>query len=246
MPGRSRTNRRSRRSSKRSAANYNRATQFDKGVLESDVDMLLRRTAASKTGSAASMAANALQLARGVASLLNTEYKRLDLSASLAPTTTYSYTCFNGCTQGTDATSRTGNSIRLSKLDFRYSMQNSSVAGTLTLVRMIIFAIKQPNGVLPASPYPCSALSILAPWDPDKAQTAILLHDELVSLTPGGDNQQITGSLSIPLSLHAEYSANTGNPSDLVTGAIWVMFRSNQSINTPTVSFYSRVQFVDN
>ena len=192
------------------------------------------------------MAANALQLARGVATLLNTEYKRLDVTVSLNPTSAYVYTCLNGCTQGTDAVSRTGASIKLSRLDFRYYMQNSSVAGTLTLVRMVIFMVKQPNGVGPSGTYPLSSSSIMAPWNPDRAQTAVLLHDELVSLTPGGDNQQVTGNLSIPLSYHTEYINNTGANTDIVTGAIYVLFRSTQEVNTPTVGIYSRVQFVDN
>jgi len=192
------------------------------------------------------MAANALQLARGIASVINTEFKYVDTNAAPNMGSPITYTVLNLLAQGTGPSNRTGDSIRAVRLHFN-CIVTGNAASTTCGARMMLFVVKQPGGGgAPSSPFPLVTASMPAMLQPEYASRVTVLQDRTFTIVKGGDSQVQILSLDIPLNLHCEYLTNTGLASDIQTGMICLSLFSNDNTNPPLMSYYARVEFVDN
>jgi len=204
---------------------------------------MVRRAASSRTGTSMSMAANALQLARGLARMINTEIKYIDIAAAPTLSTTFTTNCLNVSSQGTTSVTRCGSSIRCKRTTINAWLTTGLTS--VSLVRIILFIGKQPNGGTPSSFLTTN--SVLSPLSPEKRTQFRILSDQ--TYTVDSVNKPVVAfAYDIPDDIHTEYLGNAGTYADISTNGIYMAYFAAvvTGANYPSLNYYSRVEFVDN
>jgi len=176
-----------------------------------------------------------------------------------APTATsiayYSTYLMNGCTQGTTGNQRVGSMIKMIRFDCRFSIA-SNAAGANRL-RIILMKDMQPNG----SVFVANDLfqdtsntntQLFSPFNHFQRNRYIILKDETYCLPMGGGTSNIPEkkyiTWSVPLhNAMASYTAtgSAGTIADIVRGAVYLVFVSDDAVNGPSVGFTPRLTYVD-
>jgi len=190
------------------------------------------------------MAANAIQLARGVASLLNTEFKYSDIVAAPTLGSTFTCVCLNSLSQGSTQSTRSGASVKVKRLTFNSTL--TAGATSVNLCRIIIFIAKQPMGYLPVSML-SSVNSVISPLAPERAtQFHILMDTNVLVDSVNAPVKQFT--YDVNLSQHTEYNGNAGTYADISTGGIYIAYFDAlmSGITHSLFNYYSRIEYLDN
>jgi hypothetical protein len=181
--------------------------------------------------------------------LINIETKFIDLvtNADNINTTGGAY-CISQVAQGLTSTSRVGDSVRIQHLELR-GRAVANISAVSTSFRILVVRDLDGYGTAPT---PADVLEytgvVHAPRSPrkyNKLQRFSVLFDEVVEL------QTSTGVSSIPFVFetahqgHVLYLGTTAAAASNGKGSVYVMFVSDESTNTPTVSFVSRMTFTD-
>ncbi len=180
-----------------------------------------------------------------VMSLLNTEFKSIDLAASGTVSTTAGIVLLNGTAPGDDFDTRDGRQARMKSIQITLTYFINSSA-TLTFIRIIVFIDKQPNEVTPTAVQLLDVGDIVSLRNLDFRKRFVILKDDIVTMSDAGEK---LGSWKFykKIDTKTQYDAGTaGTIADITTNALFLLLVSSEATNTPNVTRVSRVRFIDN
>lgn len=195
------------------------------------------------------MAKRALDLAKQVKGLVNTEFKSINYpSGSDTPATTGTVDCLTLVAQGDTAITRNGNSIKAKSLSFKARLSIHGTASS-TVVRIMLILDKEFDQALPTLANILDSTDVKAHMNLDYAKRFKVLRNKIFIIERGaGDSgpQQLYYEDYIPLDLKIRYDAGTAAAADAKENQLLLVMLSSEPTNTPTVSWSSRVRFIDN
>jgi hypothetical protein len=176
---------------------------------------------------------------------INTEMHYKDTNGTFSATTTYSLVLLNGLNLGDSSTTRTGQSIKMDRLDLRFYI-TANATTVLNLVRVIVVVDRQPNAAA------MTAADLLVNTNPNSPYTFgsqnrfICLYDENFALSYGG-NGIMTKSLTLTANQHVTFkTTDAGDITDIVTNSLYMLVASKDLADPPSYTYYARLWFVDN
>lgn len=183
------------------------------------------------------------------------EWKYRDIQSAKDPITIAGsiWTC-NQLTIGASPSQRVGQRITCKSLELRYQLfPDSNLASpVMSRVRIVVYINYQENGTLPVQPLPLTAMSFVGGRNLSyRAQFKILydkIHIMYPCLTyPSEVIRHVYMKFRKPL-ITQYNSGNTGNYSDIQTGAIHILMFSDHPSDAPTPPSYymlSRLRYID-
>ncbi len=183
-------------------------------------------------------------------SLVNAELHFLDVTgAAIAVGQTPVLALLNGSQVGDTSSTRTGQSIKMDSLDFRFNITGDGTA-TRQFVRLIIVLDHQVNGTAMTAAQLLSDATnpqnLICPYLDASQMRFKPIFDESIAISTTGQGT-VTKRLSLRLPDHVMYNVGTvGDVTDIVTNAVWLIYLSDQSVNKPLLQYYSRIWFIDN
>lgn len=185
-----------------------------------------------------------------IAAMVNCEKKHHDSAASSTIPTTGYVLALSNIQTGDDFTERTGRSLLLKSLLCKFQLlQNASAVETKC--RVMIVQFKDCNGVAPSLSDIVSNTSvpynIISAYNPNNCPARInVLYDQMFEM-----NNSLTTSFNrIKLikfkKTHLKYIGTGNSIADMGQNSLFLVVTSNQSTNTPTLNFYSRMYYYDN
>jgi len=198
---------------------------------------------------AASLGVRTMRGLNELRKLINIETKVSNFNGStLVPTATAVVSCLSQIAQGTDYTSRVGDSIRIQDLTVYASFQVSTLAAQATLVRFLIIRDLDGYGTAPtiADVFDAglTANNVLAQYNFLNSDRFSVLFDELFMLDV---NDTPTGVVSFHTTHqgHVKYLGSTAATTSNGKGSVYAVAVSNQATNKPTYEINSRLRFTD-
>ncbi len=201
-------------------------------------------------GRAGNDATTALRMAGKALALINPEYKNIDANTtSSAVSTTPVITQISNVAQGDSRITRTGDSIKVSRIDVRYQAAMSSSA-TSSAFRIMLVLDTQTNGAIYSSGNliqdTTATDAILSFNNLDNRARFRVLYDKQHYMSDNG-NQWARGEIHItPKDMHLIYGGNSGDITDLNTKSLSLFSVLDEPTNVPALSIRSRVRFLDN
>lgn len=179
-------------------------------------------------------------------SVVNVEKKYIDVTNTVNPSTTSAFVLLNGVAQGTTGTTRTGISIKNVFFLFRGTLEINTAA-TETQVRVVILKDSIPQAALPSSGDVFAvANSITSPLNLLNNHRFRVFYDKLFSLSINGP-ETFHWKWMRKLHFHSAFNnVNAGTIADYTGNSFLLYYVSDEATNTPALSYYSRVRFIDN
>ncbi len=178
--------------------------------------------------------------------LFNTEDKYVDSTSTMTPSNVGTTLLLNGLTQGTDVSTRIGDSIRAVGLQMMLGITINNAA-TTTFIRLLLFWDNQCDGSAPGfSTNLLMSASYNALYNPDYSRRFRVIMDRTVDLDANSDQIQNV-SRTFRLGRHVRFGlGNTGTIADIATGSLYFVAISDQATNTPTIAYSFRFMYIDN
>lgn len=175
---------------------------------------------------------------------LNPEYKFLDYGNSINPNFAGTV-IFDVCkvAYGDSNMQRIGNSLKITSWLLRMVLTKNATA-TASNVRIIAFSDVSSAGVKPNVTDVLEYLSPISPIAKNNGSRFRILMDRIYVLD--SDNPMRVTKMYKRLSHHIKYLDGTTNDSALGQGSLYLLILSNEGTNLPTVTFDSRMRFLDN
>ena len=177
-------------------------------------------------------------------SIVNVEKKYLDVTDSR----TYSNLLFaqllNGIAQGDTSITRDGDSVKWISLFIRVNSVINAAASA-TRVRLMLLRDKQPNtGLSSTTNILADNTNILSPRNLDWNYRYKVYKDMVIHLNTDRPEKEI--KIFMKLKFHTRYTDNGATVASISTNTLLLCFMSDEAVNEPTVTFYSRLRFIDN
>lgn len=181
------------------------------------------------------------------------ELRFTDQFQNAAVTSTATFLSLNQLTVGDLPTSRTGNQISATSIQWRGRISNSAAATTSNVVRMIIGWDAQCNA---ANPTAALLLEngivtplVSAPYNHNNSKRFRILYDKRFNVGAKNATQTIDNVLvggKIKLSRPIKFNdVGGGTVADVTTNNLFAMFVSNDATNSPVVAIGFRLYFKD-
>ncbi len=181
--------------------------------------------------------------------LVNIEEKVLEVDyTSTTFTTAGTVISLSTVAQGTDYNQRVGNSIKIQSIDLRYRIFMNTTSGN-TVVRVILFRDLDGYGTAP-TPSILMANGIGTTTAPLAEKNFLnrkrfsILYDYIDTLSPQGERGYAT-HVHIPHEGHILYLGSTAAAASNGKGSLYLLVLSDESTNSPSLAFQSRVVFTD-
>lgn len=202
------------------------------------------------------IAINAAKTAALVASLVNAEYHSYDRTGqSMTPNTAGSILYLSNMAQGDTEITRNGNSILPKGLTVRFHCQRNTSA-TQTALRLLCVVDRECDSTEPTLTEVLAVADIQSFRNRDMKGRFGVLYDKTIIL----DSQRPDRLLSFhkdfnqPQKIpnpkrkwfHIYYDGATAAITDMRKNNIFLFALSDEETNTPTVTVYSRLKWVDN
>jgi len=191
-------------------------------------------------------ASRALTIFKGAASLLNAEVKHVDQTANLTPDTSGTVTLLSGIAQGDGNTTRDGTSVKLKGGDLRFRAASHTSAAA-TWLRLLLVVDTRNDGVNPTLSDIISATITGQPNLDSSPNRFVILHDEVLSLVTAANR---IAHRNIPLyallDMHLMFNGTGATVASCSGPALFAVLLSSEATNTPSVTFDSRLLFLDN
>lgn len=194
-------------------------------------------------------AKKALVIAKGVRRLLNVEVKNFDTQATLAViNTTPIITQLTNIDRGDTTNSRDGSQCKMVGIEFHYSCLVNASAASRTQIRVMLVVDKQTNQAV----YVINDLiaditasdNVISPRNLDNKHRFSILYDRTHVLSAASPSVIVRKYIKKDLLLRYD---DTGNGiADLTQNSLSLVRMSNEATNTPAISHFMRVRFVDN
>jgi hypothetical protein len=199
---------------------------------------------------------DAWSLAKRTAYGLNEIRKLINIETKIAETISGS-TAFSASgvivpisqiSQGTDyINNRIGNSIKLQKIEVRGRVYKNATA-TQSVMRVVMFRDLDGYGTTPLIGDVLQNVSgvsaPLTPFDFNNRQRFSILMDELLTLNSTGESSSVF-QLDLTHEGHILYLGATAAAASDGKGSLYMLFISDEAVNTPTFNFYSRLYYTD-
>lgn len=179
----------------------------------------------------------------GMVKLLNVEKKFMDASGTPTVSSSGTVIAVSLNAQGTTDQTRIGNSILFQDFTLRFECYMSNAA-TRSNLRILVICDKELDGALPTVANILQAVSVISPINKDFSKRFVLLKEKKYSLSITG-NQTAQGKVYMKLPFHAFYDGATGAIGDAKENQILLLFISDEATNTPSINYYSRINFTD-
>lgn len=202
-----------------------------------------------RVSSGLTTAYKALKVAKLTRDMLNVEYKvKNNQVTGAAMSTTAVLNTIVATAQGTSDTTREGNQIKVTAINFKYYGQQSSSA-TVSAARVMIVLDKQCNGALP------TINDILFDSTVDDA---IVSPNNLVNkyrfktlynkvhLMSSSGNRMFKGQFNKKCNIPIRYSGSTSGVGTISSNNIIVIYFSDEGADRPAITYSCRVRYVDN
>lgn len=186
------------------------------------------------------------------------ELKTVDVAtASANLTLNAAFVLLNGVTQGTDYTERIGRKTIMKSIFLRFSLvpNVANSAPTGDFARIIIFYDCQTNGAAPiAGDVLKSGTDYLSPLNLNNRDRFKILMDKLVSMNPNvytagavtaGDPVNKTWKLYKKITMDTVFAGTNNTVASISTGSIYLMYMSAGATSYSTLSYNSRIRFID-
>ncbi len=193
-------------------------------------------------------ARKALTIAKGVRRLLNVEIKNFDVQqTNVGLTLTPIITQLSNIVQGDTTNTRDGAQCKMLGIQFNYQIVvNATVPRTTCRIMLVLD--KQTNQAI----YLNSDLledvtggdNIVTPINLDNKHRFTILYDRTHMLSL--DNPTVVVKKYIKKDILFRYDASTAAIADLTQNSLSLVQFSNESSNTPSLTSFMRVRFVDN
>ncbi len=195
-------------------------------------------------------AQKALAMARYVKGLVNVEFKEINTQRNGASlSTTISITTPSILAQGDLKTQRGGNKVRFKSIH-RKGFFSLHASATTSMVRLMIVLDKQCNGAVfsIADLLEDSTVgdSIVSPRDVDNMNRFVVLSDKTYKLADGGGNQLIQFNIYKRINLPIRYDGTGATVANMTSNALYLVSFSNEATNTPIITDFCRIRFIDN
>ncbi len=198
---------------------------------------------------AASLGARTFQGLNALRKLINVETKVINVnSTSTAVGTSGVITCLSQVAQGSDYTSRVGDSIRLQTLELRMRVFQNLTA-TQTVFRVVVFRDLDGYGVAPAITDLFDATggagNTISQYNWLNNQRFSILFDELQTFSSTNESTAAV-AFKTDHQGHVKYLGTTAATASNGKGSVYLLVVSDEGVNTPTYAYNSRVTFTDN
>ncbi len=211
-----------------------------------------RRKARRKRGRMQIYGAAGHQLYKDVRSLkrlINVEFKFHDVQlTSVAISITPGIVQLSNIAQGDTDVTRDGSQLKVLSIQLAYQII-AHASSTRTFVRVLLVKDKQTNQAI----YEASDLlsdvttqdSIVSPYNRDNRRRFTVLYDKVHTFSEGG-SQLVKFGRKFRQDQMLRYDATVGDITDLTQSSYSLMTISNESTNTPVLTVFNRLNYVDN
>ena len=176
--------------------------------------------------------------------MFNTEDKMFDSTQSTNPDSAGIVIGLSLIRQGTAWNQRIGNSIRLLKWVFRSNLKIHPTPEN-TLVRAIVFADMNNNGVFPSVLEVLEAANCYAPYNHTFQQRFAVICDKMYPLSKQGDPHFVL-EVEEPTNFHVYYDGDSGTNTMYRNNNLFLLLISDQLTgNAPIWTSYSRLHYAD-
>ncbi len=178
-------------------------------------------------------------------SMINTETKYVDSTNIQTMSGAWQQTLLNGLVQGTTSTTRLGQSLKATGIEFKCFVTMNAAATAISSYRVMIFMDKQPNATAPTTTdvYPAAAVSYRTVAYLDRFSIIWEKWAILDVEFPTGEIE----SFSKTLNFHEEFNtSNAGTIADITKNSLYIAFYSDAGSNFPSINWSVRYVFVDN
>ncbi len=186
----------------------------------------------------------ALNMAKKALSLMNVEFKFRDIESSTAVSTTATSNLLSGIAQGDTDITRDGSSCKIVSLGIRgnITINASAVASE---VRLLIVLDKQTNQATFAIGDLLATANTIGFRNLDNNTRFRVLWDQRFNLSDQGP-KIVKFQKFMKLQIKQKFDGTGATVADLTQNSIHIFKISTEATNTPTVTFFSRVKFIDN
>lgn len=183
-------------------------------------------------------------------SVINVEKKYIELqTTSVAPTSSGIVTYLSGLAQGDDQQTRDGISIKAKYINLRMSALVNASA-TATIARIILFVDNDNQGALPAVGDLLDQANVNSQLNQFNGRRFTVLYDRQLQLNqvdmktwlPDPDGKGVYRKLN----MHIKYRGSAAAITSAGENAVFLLTISNEISNVPSISFSSRIRFIDN
>lgn len=177
---------------------------------------------------------------------LNPEYKFVDnlannVSIPNAPTASL----LTGIAQGDDQSTRDGYSVKITNLNFHADVQINAAATGPQIVRIMLLFMNENNGAAPTmSRIFADPTNIRSPYNLLFKDEFKMLYDKTMALST--DYPKRVLKWNFKPHTHAKFSGTTSATASITTGHYWLLIWGDAGANTPAISYYHRVRYLDN
>lgn len=177
---------------------------------------------------------------------LNPEYKFLDWgNSTISPgnSTGEVYGDPSWLAAGTSEITRTGNTIKITSMQF-HAIATINNSATVTNIRMVLVSDISSDGVAPTYADIFENISTQAFVNRDYGRRFRILMDKHIVVDK--DRPQRVVKWYSRMQHHIKYLDGSASDSALGQGAIYAVFLSSETTNTPTISVKTRARYLDN
>ena len=191
------------------------------------------------------VAQKALKVAKFVAGVINVEYKWLQVgSSSTVGTWNGTLVTLNSCNQGSGASQRNGDTMKMKSLVIRGEFERNTLGVTSEVCRLIIF-IDKDNTITSGSQllnnYGSNAV-VYSQKNEDTKFDSKIIYDKTFVVNDQSF-KQIRFNIYKKVGWHTHYTAGT---STIAHNALKMAFFTQTPSNGAKITYQSRLSFVDN
>ncbi len=195
-------------------------------------------------------ARKALAMAASLKRLINVEVKNFDVQqTNVTVANSVQIIQLSNIPQGDTTITRDGAQLKMIGYQFNYSITQSSNATSATHFRIMLVLDKQTNQAIYASTDLFEDASgsdaIVSPRNLDNKRRFQVLYDRVHTFSASGSNG-VTSKKYISKDILFRYDASTPSIADLTQNSLSLVQFSTEDTNTPTITFFGRMRYVDN
>jgi len=184
------------------------------------------------------------QLSRDVGklkNLINVEFKALDTTVTVSPSTTFSRYVLNAASQGDDYNARDGRQVRWKSIQINGTLEHK---GTDAIVRGLLVIDTQPNQGLAALTDILNVENTYSLRNLDERKRFVILVDRKWSIT--SDNAFRAVKIFKKLDMKTVYDGTSGTFADITSNSLIWCVGSTTATQQPLMNFQARARFIDN
>lgn len=199
-------------------------------------------------------ASEALFKANLALSLMNPEFKFVDVELNQSLATNGTITLLNGLQKGTGISNRIGRSIKIKSIDLKFRIfKNTANAISSETLRCMLVLDTEPK----ATQLNLSELlhnvnivaQALSPRNLDNRKRLVILKNWVIPMGLVGSSAptNVFRKHYKETNYHTIYDASdAGNITDITSGALYFVSMTNQPVNPATIVMYNRLRYLDN